>query len=52
MKYKKDLKINLRFRANRKQFESLNTLASMEGTTTGKIIRRLIEAEAKKVRLD
>lgn len=51
MKYKKDLKISLRFRANRKQFESLNTLASIQGISTAQVLRKLIELESERARL-
>jgi len=47
MKYKKDKKHPLRFRATDKQKENLYTLARMYETNTGELIRNLIDKEAQ-----
>ena len=51
MKNKKPLKLSVRFRANRGHLDSLYSLASMQGISTAKVIRNLIEAETEKLRI-
>lgn len=47
MKYQKDKKHPLRFRANDRQKENLYTLAQMHETNTAEYIRNLLDREAQ-----